>query len=824
MYFRTDQILSIMRLAFLIAVLFTLANQLIAGSDGKSISARRTDTAPKIDGILDDDAWKVAPVARDFVQFDPVEGAPPSDLTEVRILYDDGELYFGVFCYDAHPESLITQLTRRDRTTQADRFSVIIDSYHDHNTAFLFSGSVSGVQTDGVLSQDGRLYDVQWDAVWEFNAKSVSDGWTAEFRIPFNALRFSDNDEGYVWGLNFRRYHARKKETDEWVMVPRKEAPPGTISSVSLMGHLTGLTDIHPPLRLEVVPYQVSRLSYFAQPSPFPLQRLLEGSAGVDVKYGLANNFTFDAAVNPDFGQVEVDQAVLNLSVFETFYPEKRPFFLEGSQIFTFGSMFDSRQLRLFYSRRVGKKPGSRVAPSNGYFFSELPQFTTILGAGKITGRTDNGLSVGVLSAVTERESAVEEDASGNIRRDVHLEPTADYTAFRIKKEVLSNSFVGMIGTLHAADRSLPSMTGGMDWNMRSSDGSYAMDGYIAGSRTPSGNDDWRTGTAGRIGIGRLAHDHWLAFSLYDFATRTFDIHDAGFFNSPPEHGGYTQITFKEDKVHGPFRRMHVSFEGDYRWNWDGARTLGRLEVEPGMEFLNFWTLGLDYIRELKAFDDEYRGIRGLYERAEGNRLTATLTSDPRRKIQLAMHSGYNNNVRGMSSFFAAAQLTIRPNSWMEYAPALTVIRTRNDEAWTFLSSSDAGYSIFADRDVDQYDFSLRGTITFTRDVSVQFFTQTLIAKGQYLNFKELVSPTDLRPYGYDKSSINPDFNSKAINANLVLRWEYLPGSTLYVVWTQAREGYTQVYDTPLRTDINEALRLPMDNIILAKINYRWSL
>ena len=298
---------------------------LIAGTSTKSVVASRVSSAPRIDGVLTDQEWQWAIPVSGFQQFDPEEGAAPTEQTSVMVVYDDNALYFGVICYDSEPDAIVRQLTRRDRTVQADRFSVIIDSYHDHASAFLFGGSAAGVQSDGVLSQDGRVYDVQWDAVWDFSSAMNDRGWTAEFKIPFSALRFSDQDSEYVWGINFRRYVARKKETDEWVMVPRKETPPGTVSSVSRMGHLSGIKDIHPPLHLEVLPYQVSKANYLAQPAPFSLRKEFKGTAGLDLKYGVTNNFTFDMAINPDFGQVEVDQAVLNLTVFETQYPEKRP-------------------------------------------------------------------------------------------------------------------------------------------------------------------------------------------------------------------------------------------------------------------------------------------------------------------------------------------------------------------------------------------------------------------------------------------------------------------------------------------------------------------
>jgi hypothetical protein len=768
---------------------------LIAGTSTKSVVASRVSSAPRIDGVLTDQEWQWAIPVSGFQQFDPEEGAAPTEQTSVMVVYDDNALYFGVICYDSEPDAIVRQLTRRDRTVQADRFSVIIDSYHDHASAFLFGGSAAGVQSDGVLSQDGRVYDVQWDAVWDFSSAMNDRGWTAEFKIPFSALRFSDQDSEYVWGINFRRYVARKKETDEWVMVPRKETPPGTVSSVSRMGHLSGIKDIHPPLHLEVLPYQVSKANYLAQPAPFSLRKEFKGTAGLDLKYGVTNNFTFDMAINPDFGQVEVDQAVLNLTVFETQYPEKRPFFTEGASLFSFGNVFDNRQLQLFYSRRIGKKPSLSGPPNAGYAFVQNPQTTTILGAAKLTGRTEDGLAVGILTATTDREEATEEDVNGIRNSPFIVEPRASYNVLRLKKDILENSSLGMMATGSFKEQNAPSLSGGVDWNFRFKDGEYALDGYLAGSQLTTAPDQRLTGGAGRIGLGKLNDEHWLAFSLYDFSSKNFSIDDLGFYSQPREHGGYTQLTYKQDRAGAPVRRYALTVQTDYRWNWDGINTMSQVEFEPSWEFRNFWLLTFDYVHLLPAYDDLNRGIIGLYHRPAGNRITATLQTDNRKPIGVLFFSAFENTTKRSSFFQNTFNVTLRPSSWIELAPAFTWISVRNEEAWVYpiyitdpAVSSDQ-FNLFGDRDIDQYDFSLRGTFTFTRSLSFQFFMQILLAKGHYANFRNLLDQDTFQPYNYSNYSgyYDPDFNEKTLNANFVLRWEYLPGSELFVVYNDER-------------------------------------
>jgi len=816
-------------------VQLAVVTTLLGGTSSKSIVATQVSSAPRIDGYLNEREWQLAVPVTGFQQFDPEEGMPSTERTVVHVLYDDNALYVGVMCYDSEPAKIVEQLTRRDRTGQSDRFSVIIDSYHDHSTAFLFSGTVSGIQADGMLSNDGRVYDIQWDAVWNFDAKVTADGWSGEFRIPFSALRFAPQDSEYVWGINFRRYVARKQETDEWVMVPRKETAPGVISSVSKMGHVSGIRDIHPPLHLDLLPYGVQKANYFAQPAPFNLRQEYKTSVGLDLKYGVTNNVTLDVALNPDFGQVEVDQAVLNLTVFETFYPEKRPLFLEGSQIFSFGSTFDNSQLYLFYSRRIGRQPTLAQGPDPGYVFVQNPQVTTILGAAKLTGRTEGGLSVGLISAMTNREEGVEEDLTGMRNPPILFEPRAAYNVVRLKQEFGQGSSLGMIATGASKESFLPSLSGGIDWNLRFADGDYAFDGYIAGSQAVSpfslSQDSRVTGGAGKIALGKIEDEHWIIGLLYDFSMKNFFINDLGFYNRAREHGGYGQVTYKEDFAPEPFRRCRFSIDGTSRWNWDGAGTKRQAEIESIFEFRNFWSLQLNYLHDFEAFDDASRGIIGLYRRPEQDQLQAKIQSDVRHSVAVSLSSAYQSSGRGLRLFSTALQFTIRPNTWMEFSPGFALAHTQSEEAWVtspdppYYFYTGAGGNLFGDRDVEEYDLSLRGIVTFSRRVSLQFFTQLFLDKGQYANFRQLDTPDDFSPYNYVPSSSfpNPDFNEQTINANLVLRWEYLPGSTFYLVWTQARYGNSRLFERQFSDNVSDAFRLPMDNVVLAKFSYLWS-
>lgn len=799
-----------MVIAMLVFISFSFA-----GTSSKSITAARTLRPPVIDGILDEIQWQSAGAVLDFTQFDPVEGALPTEVTSIRILYNDNALYVGVICYDSHPELLIHQLTRRDRTSEAERFSVQIDSYHDHQTAFVFSTNINGVQSDGVLSQDGRVYDITWDAVWKVKTESHLDGWSAEFEIPYNALRFSERQSDELeWGINFRRYISRKHETDEWVMVPRSEQ-----LLISRWGHLNGMHSISPPLHLDIAPY-VSSTSTFKSGSTDTDQKFL---AGMDVKYGITRDFTLDATVNPDFGQVEVDQAVLNLTVFETRYPEKRPFFVEGSQLFAFGTGIDNSSLQLFFSRRIGKRPTGTVAVPElpGAELTENPLVTTILGAAKISGRSRGGLSLGAVTAATDEERAVIQFPSGR-SSSIRIEPRGIYNVVRLKQDFEGDSWVGGIATMVSRDNVLPALSGGVDWNVRFGDRRYTADGYIASARS-TGSGATSDGTAGRLLVSKVAAEHWFYTTSYDYASRFFNSNDIGFFAQPHDHGGYIQLLYRENFASGLFRRYSTALNPEYRWNWDGVLTHAVLNSELNGDFVNFWFGRFLYTYDHPASDDAERGIIGTYKRPAGHSFQLFVRTDERKAVSASILGVYSFDVKEKQSLFTQFGITLRPAPWMEFTPALFFARVRNEEAWVFPygsipSVTGSSTSVFGDRDVDQVDLSLRGIVTFSRNFSFQFFTQVLHARGRYTNYRRLVGSTEFLPH--HKPLIDPDFNQITFNANALLRWEYLPGSTIFLVWTQGRFDDSGIYAAGFGKRFGNAFSLPHLDVLLLKVSY----
>ena len=629
---------------------------------GRSSMPSAPPEPPEMDGWLNDPCWRASKPVNDFVQFDPVEGAAPSETTTVRLLYDDDALYVGVVCSDSDPRAIVRRLSRRDRTTEADRFTVMIDSYMDRQTGFVFSTNVSGVQSDGVLSQGGSVYDITWDAVWTVRTRHYGGGWSAEFAIPWNALRFAK--DAYHWGINFRRYISRKKETVEWVMVPRSET-----YAIPLWGIVDGLHGIRPPLHLEIAPYvSATRTMTTGQAATgAPAGEVFR--AGADLKYGLSRNFTLDATINPDFGQVEVDQSVLNLTVFETRFPEKRPFFVEGAQMFTFGGSVDNTPLTLFFTRRLGRQPHGASLDAfsvRGTTLEENPQVTTILGAVKVTGRTADGLSVAALSSLTDEEHAVFTQPDGASFR-VRTEPRGSYHVARIKQEWQDGSWLGGMAHAHSSEGESPR---DVRW--------YRLECAVVRRTVHSGRLSrgnaysvrrWR----GRTSAGltpqcrALVHNGILRSSTGGGSTRMISASLPSRTITAGTHSSCIARTLAD----GIFRRYFFALNPEVRWNWDGVRTHALVRGEAIGEFSNFWLATLTMERAFPAYDDAEKGIVGLYRRPGSSTVSLTVETDDRHALSALVMAGYSRDDGNASSWYGHGSLTIRPSTWMELNPAI---------------------------------------------------------------------------------------------------------------------------------------------------------
>lgn len=788
-----------------------------AGGNEKKINAVRVTTPPFIDGILDEEIWAKAQVAKDFIQRDPLEGEPASEATEVRVLYDEEALYFGCIMYDSEPDKIVARLTRRDNEINSDVISIRIDSYHDHQTAFEFTLNAAGVKIDILQYDDAQREDITWDAVWEAQTKIIPNGWSAEFKIPFSILRYRKNGNGdYDWGINFIRLISRKNERSFWAPIKKSES-----GFVSRFGHLTGLQNLPEQMRLEILPFATTKQSYEPSTEYFPKKPTLTANTGVDIKYGLTSNFTLEATINPDFGQVEADPAVLNLTTFETFFPEKRPFFIEGTQILRFSTFGNQFGPGLFYSRRIGRAISTQEVkiPANGYI-KYLPQNVTILGAAKLSGKTQNGLSVGLLQALTKQEYATVVDSTGKTSKQL-VEPLAHFNILRFKQDLLENSNIGLIMTSVAKRERSPIFTTGFDWNLRLLDNNYSVDGFIAGSH---GNKKGNRidGTAGRFNFGKIAGDHWLWNSAFDFTSNNYNINDLGYFQRPKDYGFITSITYKEDKPAEVLREWRTSLFLHERWSFDGPNLTREARISGYAGFHNYWRLRSFASIEMGKYDDRETRGNGLYQKPVSSMFGFFIRTDNRKNYIIGYDYDFGFDSKLKRVQVHELELELMPLTWIEIGLGSEYKQIRNQEAWAKnVMINNKQVSVFGDRSTDEINFTLRTTITFTRDLTLQLYGQLFIAKGYYKNFRQLVDTKNFVDY---TGTIDRDFNEQFFNTNLVLRWEYIPGSTAYLVWNHNRQSENQNYFTNFKTDINETFRNIPANILLLKVSYWLSL
>ena len=429
---------------FLLAPFSARADQDAVHSAVPVVQAVRAVSAVTIDGRLDDEVWRVAPKSDRFTQTDPEEGKPASERTELQVAYDAGAIYVAARLHDTEASRISRQLSRRDEQAEADWFSVYLDPHHDHLTGALFRVSAAGVQGDAIIHNDTGI-DESWDAVWTSAVSVDETGWTVELRIPLSQLRFPAAGT-HTFGINVLRLIQRKNEHAWLVYVPKTES-----GLASRMAHLTGFEGLAPRRSVELLPYVVSRAEFIDPPDgdPFNDGARMFGSMGLDLKYRVSSSLTLDGAINPDFGQVEVDPAVVNLTAFETFFEEKRPFFIEGANIFgNFGRGgsnsfwgFNRSEPLIFYSRRIGRSP---QGAAEGEFVNR-PSASTILGAAKLTGKTRNGWNMGLLEAVTGRERA--EVVTAGLSERVEVEPLSNYVVGRLQREAGQKWAAGLLMT-----------------------------------------------------------------------------------------------------------------------------------------------------------------------------------------------------------------------------------------------------------------------------------------------------------------------------------------------------------------------------------------
>jgi len=777
-------------------------------SDKMAMAMRSEGTPPRIDGVLDDEVWKTAPVSDDFLQRDPIEGVEVTERTAFQIVYDEEALYIGIRCYDSDPEGIISRLTRRDGETEADRVSVSLDPHYDRQTGFRFTVYASGSVRDGVYANDRDREDSAWDGVWEVETAIDSRGWVAEYRIPYYVLRFSPKEE-YVWGLNIERHISRKQEVDHWSLIARDQ--PGWVSQ---FGRLEGIRDIHPPLHLSIVPYGMGRAIVDGGQD-------YSGRIGADVRYGLTSSISLNATINPDFGQVEADPATLNLTAFEDFFGERRPFFVEGASIFQGGDY------NLFHSRRIGRSPRRFDIPGDAEEL-ERSEATTVLGAVKLTGKTEGKTSFGILEAVTNREHArIARTVDGErVKEDYEVEPLTNYFVGRVQQDILEGtSRIGLLTTaVHRRDAE-SAYAGGVDWDLKFNEEVYNVTGMLAGSRAGA-KGERKSGYIAQLEADKRGG--WLEAEVgFAALSPDVDINDLGFLRRGDLVRSWVDLGFYRHAPLGPFLRFDTGVDLESEWNYDGLRLESGIGVSNWGDLRNFWRVHLHFGRDFAAMDDDDVRRGGVdIERLAENWVHAQVETDERKAISFSVrpeyrrHDGGRSHARGLR---VSMELRPLPSMWFSIGPSYN--HRIRDAQWVDLIEDASGWHyVYGELDSQTLDFTTRARMIFAPELSLELFLQPFIAIGDYGNTKELVEPKTyrFRPYELDG---NRDFHRRSLRSNLVLRWEFSPGSTLFVVWSQSRSASL---DDPTGDDLEfqpfgqlkDSFADDGDNVFLTKVSY----
>ncbi|MEE9167478.1 MAG: DUF5916 domain-containing protein [Candidatus Neomarinimicrobiota bacterium] len=743
----------------------------------QSVNALRINTVSiHVDGFLDDPAWQQEERASDFIQRDPLEGEAATERTEFLVLYDDEYVYIGLKAYDSEPNGIISILSRRDEQTPSDWISVSLDSYDDHRTAFEFWLNPQGVKRD-LRRYDDENLDVNWDAIWEGNSAIEEDGWSAEFKIPFRELRFSNGGD-HSWGIQVYRHISRKNEDDFWAFWPKDES-----GWVRHYGRLDNLVDIPRQRRVYFAPYttgQYATARDYRTPV-HPEMYDLGSNLGADLKLGITNNLTLDLTLNPDFGQVEADPAELNISAFESFFPEQRPFFVEGGNIYQFPLGIGDNPMgnnSLFYTRRIGRSPQHGPSTEEGYV--DIPMATTILGAGKLSGKTSSGWSIGALEAVTSEEHATIEYVDSPSEKE-KVEPLTNYFVTRVQKDFREGkTTIGSIVT--ATNRQLddPNLmylhrdaySSGFDFSHLFSDDTYQFSTTI-GITSVRGTSEAilntqlspnhrfqrpgaphldvdstatrLSGFAGNIVLGKFKGERWRGAMGGWFYSPGFDANDLGYNRNVDNSTQFIWVQYREDDPGKFIRRWTLNFNAwtGFTFAWFDELTDRGGNVNGNLTFMNYWSINGGI------------GVQGKGLNTTGLWGGPAMTEDPGRNIWFSVGSDYRKTLSagantsmggspesGVRYQNVSARFTWRPanyfsltassglsnmhdtwSTWSDYEPIADVQSGEEHYVMAMLNRNTVSATV-------RFDVALSPTLT------IQYYGSPFLTTGAYTDDK----------------------------------------------------------------------------------------
>ncbi len=837
----------------------------------------------KIDGNINEKDWDSVEWTGDFVQHRPDNGASATQDTRFKILYDDSYIYVAIQCLDSEPELIESRLSRRDGF-QGDWVMMCFDSYHDLSTSFTFIVTAAGVKGDEFLSNDGSNSDVNWNPIWYTKTTIDSEGWNAEMKIPFSQLRFTA-DENQQWGLQVMRKLLRKEERSLWQFVAADA--PGWVSN---FGKLNGLKNVSPKRQIELQPYTVAKLETHEKQEGNPYRTGIKKgvSAGLDGKIGITNDLTLDFTINPDFGQVEADPAAIALDGFQIFFNEQRPFFIENKNIFDYavsssasGGTFGNDNL--FYSRRIGKNPSSYPSLAENEY-AETPTNTTILGAAKLSGKTKNGWSVGILETLTSNEYAKISGANGE-RKEL-VEPLTNYFVSRIAKEFNSrNTSIGGIFT--STNRKLNgqldflhknAFTGGLDfrhfWNDRTwyIEGDFVMSS-VYGSKNAITNtqtsirhlfqrqdathinvDTSRTnltGNGGSLRLGKNGGGDFIFQSGFAWRTPELELNDIGFQRVSDDLRHHHWMGYRWRQPFYIFNQLSLNYNHWVVTNFAGNLNAISVNLNCNMIFKNNWSGGTG--TNLNPLEYSYSELRGgpRFRKMPNYNGWVWFESDSRKKFRFGGDLFGGTSIRNAEKSFGQ-------NFFISYMPtnALSIsinqnYNSNNTEMQYVTQVNHNGKMNYLVSELDQktLSFSMRINYTINPNLTIQYYGQPFISRGRYSDFKwigdaysidltqklnpisseSITLSEDEQSYFIDvledgteiRNIQNPDFSFVQFRSNLVLRWEYKPGSEFYLVWSQGTSGLASPKDGLFKSLDNQILGNTKENIFLMKATYR---
>ena len=830
---------------------------------------------PEIDGVLDDACWLEGEWTGNYRQNMPAEGAQPTQKTEFKILFDDENIYVAILAYDNEPDKIDRQMTRRDERL-GDIVGVNFDSYFDHRTGFEFNLTAAGCKLDLIMTNDG--FDANWNPVWDGKVGKMDSGWIAEMEIPLSQLRYG-KQETQVWGLHAWRWINRNRESDHWNLIPRDNA-----GLLYYFGELHGLNNLPKISRMEFMPYTLAKMEIYQKTGDDPYKDGFDPAAaiGLDGKFGLGSNFTLDYTINPDFGQVEADPSDLNLTAFETYYEEKRPFFIEGRNIFDYS--FDDNQL--FYSRRIGHIPMYYYEPDSNEYVNQ-PENTSILGALKLTGKTSKGLSVGIMESLTSREYS--EISSPEGERKMVAEPLTNYFVGRVQKDInKSNTMIGgmFTSTLRDIDHNYldhinkSSITGGVDFRHYLLNKSFYIDfkalvsqaqgstsaitslqkessRYYQRPDAPHLKIDTTvtqlTGYGGILELVKGANGKWRYGIGTHWRSPGLELNDLGFQNKADEIWEGQMVGYVENIPKGIFRTYEISLGEINYWNFGGEYLYSAWELEGISLFKNKWGFNFDLNRQGKTLNTSLlRGGPGIYQHGYTEQ-DYEISSDVSRKFFLEME--YENSFsddRITHHNEIALDLNWKVTTSMVLSSELTFNKSIDDLQFIEDENITSSGSYVMGRLTRKTDMiTLRLSYALTPEFTIQYYGSPYISMGKFEAFKTLSDPDTEDPdrvfhtfneneIKYDKSTgkytvyddtdpeplysfDNPDFNFREFRSNLVARWEYRPGSVLYLVWTHNRTSEENVTNNNIGYNYSSLFKEPARNVFLIKFSYWFS-